>query len=183
MVVTSSRCFPFRVLITQAQIWTIFELKTRQVYFIYPWFPHWLKLGKALQTSCVKQSIFHLSWHFKEEKSVFWKAFFCKTRILCSQAFTYMTSRLVTIFLVSVPWLVNSFAFFLGKVNLQRQNINYTGLPIEQELRFQKIDIRGVNFHTWGVICDLYRRLKNSIIPYFWPSLDIYYILRLLIYL
>ena len=50
------------------------------VYFIYPWFPHWLKLGKALQTSCVKQSIFHLSWHFKEEKSVFWKAFFLQNK-------------------------------------------------------------------------------------------------------
>ena len=24
--------------------------------------------------------IFHLSWHFKREKSVFWKASFCKTR-------------------------------------------------------------------------------------------------------
>ena len=24
--------------------------------------------------------IFHLSWHFKQEKSVFWKASFCKTR-------------------------------------------------------------------------------------------------------
>ena len=80
MVVTSSRCFPFRVLITQAQIWTVFELKTRQVYFIYPWFPRWLKLGKASQTSCVKQSIFHLSWHFKEEKSVFWKAFFLQNK-------------------------------------------------------------------------------------------------------
>ena len=34
--------------------WTkkVFEFKTRQGYFIYP-FLHWLKLGKSLQTSCV----------------------------------------------------------------------------------------------------------------------------------
>ena len=27
---------------------------------------------------------FHLSWHFKQEKSVFWKASFCKTRTDCA---------------------------------------------------------------------------------------------------
>ena len=31
----------------------IFEMKTRQAYFIYPAFPHWLKLGKSLQPCCV----------------------------------------------------------------------------------------------------------------------------------
>ena len=51
MVVTS-RCFAFLVLITQARIWKVFEFKTQQVFFIYP-FLRWLKLGKSWQTSCV----------------------------------------------------------------------------------------------------------------------------------
>ena len=55
----------------------VFEFKTRQVYFIYPFLCR-LKLGKSLQRRCV--NFFRLSWHFKREKSVFWKASFCKTR-------------------------------------------------------------------------------------------------------
>ena len=48
----------------------VFEFKTRQVYFICP-FLRQVKLGKSLQKKCV---------NFKREKSVFWKASFCKTR-------------------------------------------------------------------------------------------------------
>ena len=51
MVVTP-RCFPFHKLIRQAQIEKCFELKTRQIYFIYL-FPPRLKLGKSLQTCYV----------------------------------------------------------------------------------------------------------------------------------
>ena len=35
-------------------------------------------LKKSLLASCV--NFFRLSWHFKREKSVFWKASFCKTK-------------------------------------------------------------------------------------------------------
>ena len=76
MVVAS--CFAFRALITQARIWKSFQVKTRQVYFIYPFFRR-LRLGKSLQRKCV--NFYRLSWHFKREKSVFWKASFCKTRL------------------------------------------------------------------------------------------------------
>ena len=41
-------------------------------------FPHRLKLGKSLQTCCVK--FFHLDWYFKCKKSVFWKASFFQNK-------------------------------------------------------------------------------------------------------
>ena len=47
-------------------------------YIIYP-FLRRLKLGKSSQRRRVN-FFFRLSWHFKREKSVFWKASFCKTR-------------------------------------------------------------------------------------------------------
>ena len=53
----------------------VFKFKTRQIYFIYP-FLRRLELGKSLQRKCV--IFFRLSWHFKREKSVIWKASFCK---------------------------------------------------------------------------------------------------------
>ena len=58
----------------------VLGLKTGQVYFIYP-FPRRLKLWKSLQTWCV--NFFRLCWHFKREKSVFWKAaFFAKQELI-----------------------------------------------------------------------------------------------------
>ena len=51
MVVTS-RCFAFRGLTRKHKFEKVFEFKTRQGYFIYP-FLRRLKLGKSLQTSCV----------------------------------------------------------------------------------------------------------------------------------
>ena len=78
-MVVASWCFAFRALITQARIWKkVLKFKTRQVYFIYP-FLRWLKLGKSLQGKYV-DFFFRLSWQLKREKSVFWKASFCKTR-------------------------------------------------------------------------------------------------------
>ena len=55
----------------------ILSWKTRQVYFIYP-FPRRLKLEKSLETCCV--NFFRLSWHFKREKPVFWKASFLQNK-------------------------------------------------------------------------------------------------------
>ena len=55
----------------------VLSWKTRQVYFIYP-FPRRLKLGKSLETCCV--NFFRLSWHFKREKPVFWKASFLQNK-------------------------------------------------------------------------------------------------------
>ena len=77
-MVVASRCFAFRALVTQVRIWKKFSSsKTRQVFFIYP-FLRRLNLGKSLQRKSV--FFFCLSWHFKREKSVFWKASFDKTR-------------------------------------------------------------------------------------------------------
>ena len=45
------RCFAFRALITQARIEKVLVIKTRQVYFIYP-FVRRLELGESLQTGC-----------------------------------------------------------------------------------------------------------------------------------
>ena len=52
-------------------------------YFIYPFLCQ-LKLGKSLQKSCVI-FFFCLSWHFKWENSVFWKASFCKTKYFATR--------------------------------------------------------------------------------------------------
>ena len=63
-------------------------------------------------------SIFlRLSWHFKREKSVFWRASFCKTRTdyTCKLAFVYTTLRLVRISLL-ISAITKSFAFFSGKL-------------------------------------------------------------------
>ena len=59
----------------------VLSCKTRQIYLIYP-FPRRLKLEKSLETCCVN---FFFAWadiltDFKREKSVFWKASFCKTK-------------------------------------------------------------------------------------------------------
>jgi len=78
IMVVTSRCFAFLALIRQARIWKSFWVEnSTRFYFIYP-FPRRLKLGKSLQTCCV--NFFRLSWHFKREKSVFWKAAFLQNK-------------------------------------------------------------------------------------------------------
>ena len=55
----------------------VFGLKTGQFYFIYP-FPRRLKIFTNVMCQ-----LFRLSWHFKREKSVFWKAaFFAKQELI-----------------------------------------------------------------------------------------------------
>ena len=56
----------------------VLSWKTRQIYFIYP-FPRRLKLEKSLEICCVN-FFFRLSWHFKREKPVFWKALFLQNK-------------------------------------------------------------------------------------------------------
>ena len=76
----------------------VLSWKTRQVYFIYP-FPRRLKLERSLETCCV--NFFRLSWHFKREKPVFWKASFLQNKVLITRTrFLYKTSRLVRISLL-----------------------------------------------------------------------------------
>ena len=49
------------------------------------------------------QFVFRLSWHFKQEKSVFWKASFLQNKNwLREQDFMYKTSRLVRISLLII---------------------------------------------------------------------------------
>ena len=70
--------FAVRALIAQARLFeNVLKLKTRQVYFIYP-FPRRMKLGKALKTCRV--NFFLLNWHFNSENSVFWKASFLQNK-------------------------------------------------------------------------------------------------------
>ena len=77
----TSRCFAFRELITQARIWKSFELKTRQVYFIYP-FPRRSKLEKSLETCRVNFFSLEASWAdiLSEKNPYFGKYLFCKTK-------------------------------------------------------------------------------------------------------
>ena len=85
-----------------------------KVHFIYP-FPLGLKLGKSLQTCCI--NFFHLSWHFKWEKSVFSKASFLQSENwLCLQNVMYNTSWLVRIFLLISAINKDLCFFFLGNL-------------------------------------------------------------------
>ena len=59
---------------------------------------------------------FRLSWHFKREKSVFWKAsFFQNKNWLRKQDFMYRTLQLVRISPL-IRAITKSFAVFLGKL-------------------------------------------------------------------
>ena len=74
------RCFAFRALITQARIWKSLVIKTRQVYFIYP-FLRRLKLGKSLQTSCVN-FFFAKADILSEKNPYFGKHLFAKQELI-----------------------------------------------------------------------------------------------------
>ena len=72
------RCFAFRALITQARIWKSFSDENSTSLLIFPHsFISW-NLENLFKQAV--STFFRLSWHFKREKSVFWKASFCKTR-------------------------------------------------------------------------------------------------------
>ena len=77
MVVTS-RCFPFRVLVTQARIWQRFWVQNSTSLLYLP-IPSSAETWKIF-TNKLCQFCFRLSWHFKREKSLLWKASFCETR-------------------------------------------------------------------------------------------------------
>ena len=72
------RCFAFRALITQARIWKSFRVQNSTSLLYLP-IPLSAETWKIF-TNKLCQFCFRLSWHFKREKSVFWKASFCKTR-------------------------------------------------------------------------------------------------------
>ena len=70
------RCFAFRANHASMNSEKVLVIKTRQVYFIYP-FLRWLKLGKSLQRKCV--NFFSLKLTFLSEKSpYFGKHLFAK---------------------------------------------------------------------------------------------------------
>ena len=77
-MVVASICFAFRALITQAQIWKSFQVQNSTSLLYLP-IPSSAETWKIV-TKKVCQFFFRLSWHFKREKSVFWKESFCKTR-------------------------------------------------------------------------------------------------------
>ena len=78
-MVVASKCFAFRALITQAQIWKSFQVHVKFDKFTL--FTHsfvdWNLENRYKQGVSI---FFRLSWNFKREKSVFWKASFCKAR-------------------------------------------------------------------------------------------------------
>ena len=71
-------CFAFRALITQARVWKSFSRSKLHKFTLFTHsFVAWNL--KNLFKQAVS-TFFRLSWHFKREKSIFWKASFCKTR-------------------------------------------------------------------------------------------------------
>ena len=97
----------------------VFELKNRQVYFIYP-FPCWLKLGQSLQTCCNVIFFFYLSWHFKQEKFIFWKeSFFAKQELITHARLCvpdYTTGIRISLLISDI--MTKSLAFFWGKLHV-----------------------------------------------------------------
>ena len=77
-MVVVSRCFAFRALITQAQIWKSFRVQNSTSLLYLP-IPPSAETWKIV-TKKVCQFFFRLSWRFKREKSIFWIASFCKRR-------------------------------------------------------------------------------------------------------
>ena len=75
-------------------------------------------LENLYKTWCVN-FFFCLSWHFKRENSLFWKAslFLQNKNWLCVQDFVHKTSWLVKISLL-ISAITKSFVIFLGKVNV-----------------------------------------------------------------
>ena len=74
-----SRCFTFRALITQARIWK--RLWVEKFVDKFTLFTHFL-VGWNLE-NLQKHAVsifFRLSWHFKREKPVFWKASFLQNK-------------------------------------------------------------------------------------------------------
>ena len=82
--------------------------KAQQVYFIYP-FPCWLKLGKALKTCCV--NFFRLSWHF----------FLAKQELIMQVSLHVHDFATGNNFSCNLQCHNKQSAFFLSKVNLQKQ--------------------------------------------------------------
>ena len=79
MVVTS-RCFVFHALISQARIWKSFSVQSLTSLLYLP-IPLWVETWKII-TKHALSILFLVNWHFKQEKSIFWKAsFFVKQRI------------------------------------------------------------------------------------------------------
>ena len=106
------RCFAFRALITQPRIWKSFQVQnsTSLLYLLIP------SSAETWKIVTKKVSIFfRLSWHFKREKSVFWKASFCKTRTdyAFMQDFVDKTLRLVRISLL-ISAIQRVLRFFSG---------------------------------------------------------------------
>ena len=91
----------------------VFKFKTRQVYFIYPFFVGWNLENRYKEGVSI---FFRLSWHFKREKSVIWKASFCKTRNwLRVQDVVDKTLRLVRISLL-ISAIQRVVPFFSGNL-------------------------------------------------------------------
>ena len=79
MVVASS-CLTFRALITQAQILKKFSSSKLDKFTLFTHSFFGWNLGNRYKESV--SILFRLSWHFKREKSVFWKASFCKQELI-----------------------------------------------------------------------------------------------------
>ena len=83
MVVTSKICFAFHALIAKAQIWKKKSFWVEKFSDNFTLFTHSLVGWKldSLYKHAVLSIFVYLSCHYKQEKSIFWKAsFFCKTR-------------------------------------------------------------------------------------------------------
>ena len=118
MVVTSKRCFAFQVLISKAQIWKkkFLSWKIDKFTLFTQSLLGW-NLDNLYKHAVLSFFFFYLSWHFKQEKFIFWKeSFFAKQELitharLCVPDFT--TGIRISLLISD---MTKSLAFFLGKV-------------------------------------------------------------------
>ena len=101
-MVVRSRCFAFRALITQTQIWKRFWVETSTSLLYSP-------ISSSAET--------RLSWHFKREKTrILESIFFAKQGLISRTSFVYKTSQLVRICLLISALNKRALLFFSGKL-------------------------------------------------------------------
>ena len=113
-MVVVSRCFAFRALITQARIWKKISSSKLDKFTLFTHsFVGWNLENRYKEGVSI---FFRLSWHFKREKSVFWKAFFLQNKNwLRVQDFVDKTLRLVRISLL-ISAIQRVLRFFSGNL-------------------------------------------------------------------
>ena len=135
--------FAFRALITQARIWKRFWVEKLDKFTLFTHFLVGWNL-KNLKKHAVS-ILFCLSWYFKREKSVFWKASFLQNKLrLITRTYKRVLVVYKTLQLVRISLLINALnnrvlLFSSGKLSYKR---NRNLFPVR--FAYPDLNTRGV---------------------------------------